>query len=140
MSEKRKILGQWWSSDKPDDKWIGTLALEPAKSPRLKVSVARNCFGMLEMKAPPVIHGHDNQGRPVTLLFPSWPRTHGGLAMTQMEFGAGYAVLGMELAEPADFLVNTLTFRLQHLTELGIPSDRFAILRRQLATDIIDYI
>jgi len=121
MSEKRKIRGQWWASDKPDDKWIGTLTLEPAKSPRLKVSVARNCFGMLEMKAPPVIHGHDDQGKPVTLLFPSWPRTHGGLAMTQMEFGAGYAVLGLELAAPADFLVNTLTFRLQHLYEwLGI--------------------
>jgi hypothetical protein len=121
MSEKRKIPGQWWSPDKPDDKWIGTLTLAPAKSPRLKVSVPKSCFSLLETKAPPVIHGHDDQGKPVTLFFPSWPRTHGGLAMTQMEFGAGYAVLGLELAAPADFLVNTLTFRLQHLYEwLGI--------------------
>jgi hypothetical protein len=94
---------------KPEDKWIGTLALEPAKAPRLKVSVAKSCFGLLEMKTPPVIHGHDDQGKPVTLLFPSWPRSHGVLAMSQIDFGAGYAVLGMELAGPADFLVNTRT-------------------------------
>ena len=49
MTEKPKILGQWWASDKPDDKSIGTLTLEPARSPRLKVSVARNCFGLLEI-------------------------------------------------------------------------------------------
>ncbi len=41
--------------------------------------------------------------------------------MTQMIFTAGYAVLGMEIAGPAEFVVNTLTFRLQHLYDwLGI--------------------
>jgi hypothetical protein len=75
LSEKREIAGQWWIPSQPEEKWIGTLSLEPGKSPWLEVAVAKSCFGLLEMNAPPVIHGHDDQGKPITLLFPGWPQS-----------------------------------------------------------------
>src|SRR5437899_12994817 len=115
MNEKREILGQWWLPTQLDEKWIGVLTLEPQKSPRLKVTVPKGFFDLVGGKAPPVIHGQDDHGKPITLLFPGWPQTSGGMTMSQMTFTAGFAILGIELAGPADFVVNTLTLRAQLL-------------------------
>src|ERR1035441_4932605 len=61
----------------------------------------------------PVIVRH----KPITLLFPGSSGAHGGMSLSQMNFTAGYAVLGIELADAAAFSVHELTFGVQHLHE-----------------------
>jgi hypothetical protein len=117
MTEKREILGLWWLPEKPDEKWVGTLACDEDKSPHLTVTVPKGFQDF--QSAPAVVHGHDQHGKPITLLFPGLPKSRGGMAISQMEFSAGYAVLGLELPNQTDFKINSLILRLQHLFEWG---------------------
>ena len=117
MSEKRDIAGLWWLPTNPDERWLGTLTLECDKSPKLIVSTQKDAFQFWgqELKAPPAIAGHDQNNNPISLFFPSWPRTHGGMALSQVEFSAHYAILNLEVAHQDDFKVNEFTLRMQHL-------------------------
>jgi ApeA N-terminal domain 1 len=117
MSEKRDIAGLWWLPTNPDERWAGTLTLERDEEPRLIVNSQKGAFQFFgqELKAPPAIVGHDQNGYSISLLFPSWPRTFGGMALSQIEFSAHYAILGLELSHHDDFKVNELTFQMQHL-------------------------
>lgn len=117
MSEKRNIAGLWWLSTNPDERWAGTLTLEHDKSPKLTVSTLKSAsqFCGQELRAPPVINGHDQNENPITLLFPGCPRTHGGMALSQIEYSAHYAILGLALSHHNDFRVNSLIFQMQHL-------------------------
>ena len=117
---KREIVGQWWLPSALNEKWVGTLTLEPNEAASLSVTIPK-AFQFFEMKAPPVILGHDEQGRPISLLFPGWPQASSGMAMTQVNFKAGYAVLGIHLATASEFRLNVLTLQAQHLYRwLGI--------------------
>jgi hypothetical protein len=118
---KREIVGQWWLPSVPDEKWVGTLTLEPNKAPALSVTIPKG-FQFMEWKAPPpVIQGHNEHGGSITLLFPSWPQASAGMAMTQVKFSAGYAVLGLHLAASSEFRLNGLTLQAHHLYHwLGI--------------------
>ena len=89
MSEKREILGQWWLPTQPDEKWVGTLTLEPGKSPRLTVTIPKGFFQLPAQHTSPVLHGHDKHGKPITLLFPGSSGAHGGMAVSQINFTAG---------------------------------------------------
>jgi hypothetical protein len=120
MSEKRDIAGLWWLPTNPDERWVGTLTLECDKSPRLTVTVPKSAFQFLDQETLlPVIHGHDQHGKPITLLFPGCHRTHVGMALSQMEFTAGYAILGIQLSDHTTFQINSLSLRMQHLLEWG---------------------
>src|ERR1017187_5340589 len=68
MSEKREILGQWWLPTQPDEKWVGTLTLEPGKSPRLTVTIPKGFFQLPAQHTSPVLHGHDKHGKPITRM------------------------------------------------------------------------
>jgi len=117
MSEKRDIAGLWWFPSNPEEKWTGTLSLELDKSPKLTVAVPKSAFESFgqKLKAPPIIHGCDQNGNQITLLTPGWPRTHGGAALRETTYSAHYAVLGLELHCKKDFKTNKLSFRIQHL-------------------------
>jgi hypothetical protein len=119
MSKKRDIAGLWWLPTNPDERWVGTLTLECDEEPKLIVSSPKNALQDLgkELIAPPAIVGHDQSGKLISLLFPSWPRTSGGMALSQIEFAAHYAILGLELSHHNDFKVNELTFQMQHLLD-----------------------
>ena len=117
MSERQEIVGQWWLPAAPDERWIGTLILESNESPRLSVTVPKGFFQLPKREALPAIHGHDKHGKPITLLFPGVPGTQGGAAMSQMDFTAGYALLGVHLDNAADFEIHSLSFGMQHLYE-----------------------
>lgn len=122
MSEKRKILGQWWVPSDPKDCWTGTLILENGKSPRLDVTIPRGLFGInIASSPPPVLHGHDDQGRPVTLLFPGWAGSHGSMAMSRHKFSAGFVILGIHLSQASDLQLHKVSFGVQYFNEwLGI--------------------
>ncbi len=75
----------------------------------------------MEAKAPPIIHGLDDHEQPISLLFPGWPQTTATMVMTHVKFTAGYAVLGIHLADASEFRLNVLTLQAQHLYQwLGI--------------------
>jgi len=117
MGEKRDIAGLWWLPTNPDERWTGTLTLEQDKSPKLNVAVQKSAFETIGQKlsAPSVIHGCDQNGKPISLLTPSWPRTSGGMALSQIVYSADYAILNLEVAHQDDLKVNEFTLRLQHL-------------------------
>jgi hypothetical protein len=117
VNEKREILGQWWLPAEPKEQWVGTLLLEPAKSPRLTVTVPKGYFQLPDRQTWPVVLGHDEHGYPITLLFPGSGGNWGGAALSQVKFTAGYAVLGIHLDEAAAFLVHSITIGIQHLYE-----------------------
>ncbi len=122
MNEKREIVGQWWLPSNVEDRWTGTLILENGETPRLNVTIPRGFSGVnTDQPPPPVLHGHDDHGKPVTLLFPGWAGSHGTMAMSQHRFSAGYAVLGIHLPHATDLRVHKLRFGVQYLNEwLGI--------------------
>ena len=47
---KREIVGQWWLPSAPEEKWVGTLTLEPNKAAALSVTIPKG-FQFLEGKA-----------------------------------------------------------------------------------------
>ncbi|HVU37452.1 MAG TPA: HEPN domain-containing protein [Opitutales bacterium] len=116
MSEKREIPGMWWLPTDPNDRWVGTLTLQPNQSPHLSVTAPVNFLDVKSKKAR-IIHGHNEGGIPITLLFSCPPRVSQSQAMGQMDLSAGYAVLGIHLDDAADFNVHTLMLKIQHLYE-----------------------
>ncbi len=117
MSKKRDIAGLWWLPTNPDERWAGTLTLKPDKSPKLTIAVQKGAFESFGQKlsAPPIIHGCDQNGSPISLIIPGWPRTRGGMALSQVEYSANYAILNLEVSHQDDFKVNEFTLRMQHL-------------------------
>lgn len=117
MSEKRDIAGFWWLPTNPDERWAGTLTLEQDQSPKLVIAVQKSAFESFGQKlsAPPIILGCDQNGSPISLFAPGWPRTRGGMASSQIEYSANYAILNLEVSRQDDFKVNTFTLRMQHL-------------------------
>jgi ApeA N-terminal domain 1 len=115
MSEKHDIAGQWWFPTNPDERWLGTLKFEPDKAPHLSIPLAKSFDEAEKLGQPPAILGRNNNGFPITLLFPGWPRLHGGTELCQMDFSAHHALIGIHFANEDDFKVNTLNIRLQRL-------------------------
>lgn len=103
----------------PGEQFAGTLTLEPRKLPVLRVTVPKSAFEIPDVPELDAIHGHDDQGRLITLLMPSRPRTSGGTVLCQMAFPVGYALLGIDVPEPGAFQVNSLMVEMQHLYAWG---------------------
>lgn len=116
MSEPRKILGLWWLPSAPADKWIGTLTLAPDESPELRTTVQKG-FELHTETSPGVLHGCDQHGRPITLLYVGQPGAETAAVLSQHTWTAGCALLGIELPGPQAFCVNALYVSLQHLSE-----------------------
>lgn len=120
MNSEREILGVWWLPDNTDEKWVGTLHLKPDASPRLTAITLKGCGQFLEKpQAPVVVNGYDESGRYITLLFPDWPRSYGGVVVGKIDIRAAYAVLGMNLSNHSEFLVNSVAFQMQYLYGWG---------------------
>jgi hypothetical protein len=117
MKEPRRIPGLWWSPSNPNDRWIGTLTLEPGEMPRLDVTVPGGFDALLSKVPEPVIHGCDQHGKPVTLFFPGMPTGEHSQALSRISYFPPYAVLGIELPDTAAFQVQSLTLKMQHLYE-----------------------
>jgi len=64
-----------------------------------------------------ILHGCDQHGNPLALLFPCENRSTVGSALTVLHYSGGAALLGLELATLDEFRVNCLTLDLQHLYE-----------------------
>ena len=93
------------------------LTLAYDTSPKLRVTVPKNAFQVGESSAPAVIHGQNQNGEPITLLTLNWPRAKGGMLLSQVEYAAHYAILNLEVSSRAEFHVNELILRMQHLQE-----------------------
>lgn len=118
MRTEESILGLWWLPTNPDEKWPGTLVLKPDTSPTLNVTTEKSVFQFGDkLEAPTVIHGHNDMGKFITLLFPSWPQTKGGMRLSQVQYEAGYAIVGDCLADDTEFLAHSITFQMQYLLE-----------------------
>ena len=115
MSTKREIRGFWWPATRPEPHWFGVLTLESEHSPTLEVVVeATNMFD--DMKpAGGVIHGKDEGGKPITLLFVTESGHRSSVAVHSRTFHAGYALLGIAVDKVSDFVVNDLCLRCQQL-------------------------
>ena len=98
MADKREILGLWWLPSQSQEGWVGTLTLQTDKSPHLRITVPKGYINVNQI-LPSVIHGSDQHGKSMTLLYPSWPRPHGGMALSQVDYSAGFAVLANALSD-----------------------------------------
>lgn len=116
MSERREIKGVWWASSNPEERWPGTLVLEWDKTPKVTISVPRN-LGLPAPDFGQILHGCDQQGNPLALLFPCENHSTLGSALTVLHYSGGAALLGLELTTLDEFRVNCLTLDLQHLYE-----------------------
>lgn len=116
MSEPRTIPGLWWLPTAPADKWVGTLTLAPDESPTLRTTVPRG-FEFHTDTWPGVLHGCDQHGRPITLLWVGRPGAQTSAVLSHHTWSAGEAVLGIALPGPEAFSVNELYLSLHHLYE-----------------------
>lgn len=115
MSSSRTIKGRWWFPNKREAKEWGTLTLNLASLPTLTVTTANN--GVLEESNihEPVIHGHDEQGRPITLLGVGRPQVSGTLALTESTYRPLCVLLGIHVDDKQSFTAHKLIIELQHL-------------------------
>lgn len=116
MTTKREIPGLWWFPDKADEQWVGTLTLAPDESPHLQVTVKKP-FSTKHETCPPVIHGCDQHGKPITLLFVTQPQSTSSAVLSHLTYSAGYAILGLHVPDATSFSVDSLIIKSQHLYE-----------------------
>ena len=115
MSAKREIRGFWWLPEQPATRWFGTLALGPSDSLTLEVfTEPTEPFKELSLPGG-VVHGTDEHGKPVTLLFVMPPMSGFTGGMTRRSFHAGYALLGIAVPDAASFIAHELRLEGQHL-------------------------
>jgi hypothetical protein len=89
VSAKREIRGFWWSPEHPETRWFGTLALGPDEGPTVEVFMEPT-EPLKEVRLPGgVVHGNDEHGKPVTLLFVMPPMSQWTGGMTRQSFHAG---------------------------------------------------
>jgi hypothetical protein len=115
VSAKREIKGFWWFPEQPETRWFGTLTLASEDGPKLEVFVeGGELFG--KVRAPSgVIHGKDERGISITLLFVMPPMSSFSGALMKMNFHAGYALLGIAVTDAASFIAHELRLEVQHL-------------------------
>ncbi len=116
VNTKREIKSFWWSPNHPERKWFGTLTYGPEQSPELELIIERqNPVDDRTLPLGNVIHGKDEHGKPITLLFAGSSGDHVSGAVLKRRFDAGYALIGIDVPNAESFLANTLRFQLQHL-------------------------
>ena len=115
MSTKREIKSFWWSPDRPETRWFGTLTLGPDQTPELELIVERQDPAEQALPLGRVIHGKDEHGKPITLLFVGSPGQSTSGAVLKLNLSAGYAIIGVALPNAESFVANSLRFQVQHL-------------------------
>jgi hypothetical protein len=115
VSTKRQIKSFWWAPAHPETRWFGTLTLELDQSPELELFVERNNPADDARPLGRVIHGKDEHGLPITLLFVGSAGDSTSGAVLKRTFHAGYALVGITLPDADSFVVNSLRFQVQQL-------------------------
>jgi hypothetical protein len=93
--------------------------LEPDRTPKLEL-IAESCNPTDNIRPRGrIIHGKDERGTPITLLFVGLDSQTNGSAVLTSTFSAGYALLGIDLADSDSFVAHSLRFRVQHLYGFG---------------------
>jgi hypothetical protein len=115
VNPKRQIKSFWWATDQPVTRWFGTLTLELDQTPELELIVERNSPADNARPLGRVIHGKDEHGVPITLLFVSSSGDSITGAVLKRTLHAGYALVGIALPDADSFAVNSLRFQVQHL-------------------------
>lgn len=138
MIEKREIVGQWWLPSRPEEKYIGT-----------HLAQALEAFHATK-------YGKASFAERVTALTTPHLANLTGLEQNAGSFGEevrdnrnyythhdptiqarGRVLSGSQLLRLNEKI--RLVFQMCILSEMGIPEERFAILRRQIATWMVDY-
>jgi hypothetical protein len=115
LERNRDIKSFWWSPEKPELRWFGILNLHLGKSPRLELFEERGASTDKTTKLGPVIHGKDEYGKSVTLLFvgPSGNQQTG--ALVRSIHTAGCSLIGIHVNSADEIVLNSLRFQVQHL-------------------------
>lgn len=114
-NSKREIKSFWWSPQKPDARWFGILNLHSGKTPRLELFEEREDFSEQTIKLGPVIHGKDEFGKSVTLLFVGSSGNQQTGALIRSKHTAGYVLVGIHVNSADELALNSLRFQVQHL-------------------------
>ena len=115
MSTKRQIKSFWWFPDHPETRWFGILSLELGLTPELELFIERLSSTDEVRPLGSVIHGKDEHGKPITLLFVSSSGESISGAVRKWTFQAGYALFGVALPDADSFVAKSLSFNVQHL-------------------------
>jgi hypothetical protein len=115
MNIPRSIKSFWWSPDHPEIRWFGTLTLELDKTPSLELFIERTAQSQPLPTFGTVIHGKDEHGKPITLLFTGSDGNTISGAVIRLTIIAGYALIGIRLPNAESFIAHSLCFQLQHL-------------------------
>ena len=114
MSNHRTIKSCWWSPTEPTARWFGILTLELDKTPSLELFLERK--GPFQPLPPvgSVIHGMDEHGKPITLLFAGSGHQSVSGAVATRSICAGCVLIGISLPNVESFVAHSLRFQLQH--------------------------
>jgi hypothetical protein len=115
MGTMLQIKSFWWAPTHPQTRWFGTLTLEADKTPKLELFVEREDSADNARPLGRVVHGKDEHGVPITLLFAGSSGDSTTGAVLKRTIHAGYALLGIALPDADSFGANSLRFQVQHL-------------------------
>jgi hypothetical protein len=115
VNDKREIKSFWWSPSQPETRWFGTLTLETNKTPKLELFVERRSPMDGRQSMGHLIHGMDEHGKPITLLFVSSLGESFSGAVVKRTFDAGYVLIGIAVSDVESFVINSIRFQVQHL-------------------------
>lgn len=115
MSNERKIKGFWWTPDKPAHRLFGILTLKTDDGAHLETFDEGGFSAEAFDPVNKVIHGQDEHGKPVTLLFVGRPCPTISGRMMRRSFHAGYVIFGLALPDVNSFVAHELQLWIQHL-------------------------
>ena len=136
---QKRIRGMFWLPDEEDKPFSGILILKAGKSARLETAAFNyegtanwfpnrpkpkkgetitltgdDFYKAMHPPARKIIHGHDEQGAPITLIHCSPGSSHSTLAMESHNFSCNAAVFGVHLHKD-DLNCHGIRLHLDHL-------------------------
>ena len=74
FAAEREIKSFWWTPNRPETRWFGTLTLARGAMPHLELVAEGTDLFDDHMPLGRVLHGEDEDGKSITLVFASGPR------------------------------------------------------------------
>ncbi len=121
MSAQRRIMikpqtlkGYWWNPSHPERKCFGVLEYS-SEGIELACHAESADMRILDNTSPATVHGLDEKGRPISLLYTDSCGGTRSASMATQRVRSAYALIGIHAADKHSFRSEKVFLRLQHL-------------------------
>lgn len=114
MTNAQTLKGYWWNPGAPQRKWFGVLTQTDAVI-ELVCHSGEGDVELAQDSPSATVHGRDEKGRPVTLLFASRQGSSKSSALETTRLHPAYVLVGIHVARKDAIRVQSVSLCIQHL-------------------------